>query len=123
MIATAALAIEKASSQGRNECAIVVQMASSHSTRGGRPSDGQPHASRCTGVVAHTVVAALVLGLVHHKSAPVTGRRRAECTAGRRSGAPNGSRNGNYRHGRYTKEVAVTRRWIQEARELLRKLK
>jgi hypothetical protein len=39
------------------------------------------------------------------------------------SGAPQGARNGNYKHGRYTKEVAATRRWIQEARELLRKLK
>jgi len=39
------------------------------------------------------------------------------------SGAPQGARNGNYKHGRYTKEVAATRRWIQEARVLLSKLR
>jgi hypothetical protein len=37
------------------------------------------------------------------------------------SGAPAGARNGNFRHGRYTKEVAAARRWIREAVELLRK--
>ena len=58
------------------------------------------------------------------KSAPVTGRRRCRMHGGAAgSGAPTGSRNGNFRHGRYTKEVAATRRWIQEARELLGKLK
>jgi hypothetical protein len=58
------------------------------------------------------------------KSAPVTGRRRCRMHGGAAgSGAPPGSRNGNYRHGRYTQEVAATRRWIREARELLGKLK
>ena len=58
------------------------------------------------------------------KSAPVTGRRRCRMHGGADgSGAPQGARNGNYKHGRYTKEVVATRRWIQEARELLRKLK
>jgi hypothetical protein len=28
------------------------------------------------------------------------------------SGAPRGSNNGNYKHGRYTKEVSVTREWL-----------
>jgi hypothetical protein len=56
------------------------------------------------------------------KSAPVTGRRRCRMHGGAAgSGAPSGPRNGNFRHGRYTKEVAATRRWIREAIELLRK--
>ncbi|MGB6396333.1 MAG: HGGxSTG domain-containing protein [Bradyrhizobium sp.] len=56
------------------------------------------------------------------KSAPVTRRRRCRMHGGAAgSGAPSGERNGNFRHGRYTKEVAATRRWIREAIELLRK--
>jgi hypothetical protein len=39
------------------------------------------------------------------------------------SGAPAGARNGNFRHGRYTKEVAATRRWLREAAKLLRKIR
>jgi hypothetical protein len=35
------------------------------------------------------------------------------------SGAPRGSKNGNYKHGRYTAEVAATRRWIREAIQTL----
>ena len=31
------------------------------------------------------------------------------------SGAPKGTKNGNYKHGRYTKEVAATRQWLREA--------
>jgi hypothetical protein len=38
------------------------------------------------------------------------------------SGAPKGERNGNYKHGRYTKEVAATRRWLRDAIHMLRKL-
>jgi hypothetical protein len=38
------------------------------------------------------------------------------------SGAPKGERNGNYKHGRYTAEVAATRRWLREATHMLRKL-
>jgi hypothetical protein len=30
--------------------------------------------------------------------------------------------NGNYKHGRYTKEVAATRRWLREATHMLREL-
>jgi hypothetical protein len=44
------------------------------------------------------------------KLAPVSGRRRK------------GSKNGNYKHGRYTEEVAATRRWLREANHMLRKL-
>jgi hypothetical protein len=36
------------------------------------------------------------------------------------SGAPKGAKNGNYKHGRYTMEVAATRRWIREAIQTLR---
>ena len=36
------------------------------------------------------------------------------------TGAPSGERNGNYKHGRYTKEVIATRRWLREATQLLR---
>jgi hypothetical protein len=39
------------------------------------------------------------------------------------SGAPRGSKNGNYKHGRYTAEVAATRRWRREATHMLCELK
>ncbi|SIO66978.1 hypothetical protein SAMN05443247_11594 [Bradyrhizobium erythrophlei] len=55
------------------------------------------------------------------KSAPVTGRRRCRMHGGADgSGAPKGERNGNYKHGRYTAELANTRRWIREAIRTLR---
>ena len=55
------------------------------------------------------------------KSAPVTGRRRCRMHGGAYgSGAPSGSRNGNFRHGRYTAEVAATRRWLRETTRMLR---
>ena len=38
------------------------------------------------------------------------------------SGAPKGGRNGNYKHGRYTAEVAATRRWLREAIHTLQEL-
>ena len=58
------------------------------------------------------------------KSAPVTGRRRCRMHGGAEgSGAPTGARNGNFRHGRYTKEVAATRRWLREATRLLRRVR
>jgi hypothetical protein len=58
------------------------------------------------------------------KSAPVTGRRRCRMHGGADgSGAPKGARNGNYKHGRYTKEVAATRSWLREAIHTLRELK
>jgi hypothetical protein len=42
------------------------------------------------------------------KSAPVTGRRRCRMHGDADgSGAPRGSKNGNYKHGRYTAEVAA----------------
>jgi hypothetical protein len=41
----------------------------------------------------------------------------------KRSGAPEGSKNGNYKHGRYTKEVTATRQWLREATHMLRDLK
>jgi hypothetical protein len=57
------------------------------------------------------------------KSAPVAGRRRCRMHGGADgSGAPKGARNGNYKHGRYTKEVAATRRWLREAAHMLREL-
>lgn len=58
------------------------------------------------------------------KSAPVTGRRRCRMHGGAAgSGAPSGSKNGNYKHGRYTEEVAATRQWLREAIDTLRELK
>jgi hypothetical protein len=58
------------------------------------------------------------------KSAPVTGRRRCRMHGGAAgSGAPTGARNGNFRHGRYTKEVAATRHWLREATQLLRRVR
>jgi len=58
------------------------------------------------------------------KSAPVTGRRRCRMHGGADgSGAPKGARNGNYKHGRYTKEVAATRWWLREAIHTLHELK
>ena len=57
------------------------------------------------------------------KSAPVTGRRRCRMHGDADgSGAPSGSRNGNYKHGRYTAEVAATRSWLREAIELRKRL-
>jgi hypothetical protein len=57
------------------------------------------------------------------KSAPVTGRRRCRMHGGAAgSGAPSGSKNGNYKHGRYTAEVAATRSWLREATQMLRGL-
>jgi hypothetical protein len=57
------------------------------------------------------------------KSAPVTSRRRCRMHGGADgSGAPKGERNGNYEHGRYTKEVAATRQWLREAIHSLREL-
>jgi hypothetical protein len=38
------------------------------------------------------------------------------------SGAPSGPRNGNFKHGRYTEEVAATRRWLREATQMFRDL-
>jgi glucans biosynthesis protein len=55
------------------------------------------------------------------KSAPVTGRQRCRMHGGADgSGAPKGARNGNYKHGRYTKEMVATRRWLREATHMLR---
>jgi len=39
------------------------------------------------------------------------------------SGAPKGSKNGNYKHGRYTKELTATRQWLREATHMLRDMK
>ena len=33
-----------------------------------------------------------------------------------------GTATGNYKHGRYTKEVAATRQWLREATHMLRDL-
>ncbi len=38
------------------------------------------------------------------------------------SGAPRGSKNGNYNHGRYTAEVAASRRRLREATKMLHDL-
>jgi hypothetical protein len=57
------------------------------------------------------------------KSAPVTGRRRCRMHGGAHgSGAPSGSRNGKYKHGRYTVEMVAARRWLREATRTLRDL-
>ena len=57
------------------------------------------------------------------KSAPVAGRRRCRMHGGADgSGAPQGSKNGNFKHGRYTKEVAAARQWLREATHMLRDL-
>jgi hypothetical protein len=57
------------------------------------------------------------------KSSPVTGRRRCRMHGGADgSGAPSGSRNGNYKHGRRTAEMIATRRWLRETTRMLRDL-
>ena len=57
------------------------------------------------------------------RSAPVTGRSRCRMHGGAHgSGAPSGSRNGNYKHGRYTAETIATRRWLRETVHALREL-
>jgi hypothetical protein len=40
----------------------------------------------------------------------------------RRQRRTSGSRDGNYKHGRYTAEVAATRRWLRETIHMLRDL-
>ena len=58
------------------------------------------------------------------KSAPVTGRRRCRMHGGAPgSGAPSGSRNGNFKHGRYSAEMTAARRWLREATRMLRDLR
>lgn len=57
------------------------------------------------------------------KSAPVTGRRRCRMHGGAHgSGAPSGSRNGNFKHGRYTAEMVAARQWLREATRMLHEL-
>ncbi len=57
------------------------------------------------------------------KSVPVRGRRRCRMHGGADgSGAPSGSRNGNYKHGRYTAEMVATRQWLREATRMLHEL-
>jgi hypothetical protein len=49
------------------------------------------------------------------RSPAVIGRRRCRMHGGARgSGGPKGSRNGNYKHGRYTAEAVASRRWIRQ---------
>jgi hypothetical protein len=58
------------------------------------------------------------------KSAPVTGRRRCRMHCGADGGgAPRGSWNGNYKHGRYTGEMTAARRWLRETTRMIRELK
>ena len=38
------------------------------------------------------------------------------------TGARRGSKNGNYKHGRYTQELAATRQWLREAIHTLHEL-
>jgi hypothetical protein len=55
------------------------------------------------------------------RSPAVTGRRRCRMHGGAPgSGGPKGSRNGNYKHGRYTAEAITSRRWV---RQLIRDVK
>ena len=49
------------------------------------------------------------------RSPSVAGRKRCRMHGGAQgSGGPKGARNGNYKHGRYTGEAIVTRRWLRE---------
>jgi hypothetical protein len=51
------------------------------------------------------------------------GGEGAECTLALTAVAHReGARNGNYKHGRYTKEVTATRRWLREATHMFREL-
>jgi len=38
------------------------------------------------------------------------------------SGGPNGPRNGNYKHGRYTAEAIASRRWLRDKTREVRAL-
>jgi hypothetical protein len=44
---------------------------------------------------------------------PVEGRRRCRLHGGLSSGAPRGSRNGNYKSGEWTAEAIEERRWLR----------
>jgi hypothetical protein len=49
------------------------------------------------------------------RSPAVTGRRRCRMHGGAPgSGGPKGSRNGNYKHGRYTAEAIASGRWLRQ---------
>jgi hypothetical protein len=54
------------------------------------------------------------------QSPAVTGRRRCRMHGGAPgSGGPKGSRNGNYKHGRYSADAVASRRWLrQQTRQL-----
>ena len=62
------------------------------------------------------------------RSPAVRGKARCRMHGGAKgSGAPRGERNGNYRHGLFTREAIEERRWItalvRESQELLSSLK
>jgi hypothetical protein len=44
---------------------------------------------------------------------PVRGRERCRLHGGLSPGAPRGARNGNYKHGGWTKEAIEERRWLR----------
>jgi hypothetical protein len=75
--------------------------------------------SRCHRLIAAEPkhkIRAMQISAGHRPTAVPDARRR------RRSGAPSGSRNGNYKHGRYTAEVAAMRGWLREVTQMLREL-
>jgi len=91
--------------------------------RGEIKIDGQPRLAETEAVSQANRWGAKTKSGAPCKSAPVTGRRRCRMHGGADgSGAPTGSKNGNYKHGRHTKEVAATRRWLREAVHMLRDL-
>jgi hypothetical protein len=62
------------------------------------------------------------------RSPAVTGKRRCRMHGGAPgSGGPKGSRNGNYKHGRYTAEAVASGRWLRyqtrEVRALTKRLR
>jgi hypothetical protein len=57
----------------------------------------------------------------------IRGKERCRLHGGRSPGAPKGEMNGNYRHGRYTREMLAERRQLtellRESRELLSRVR
>jgi hypothetical protein len=106
--------------------AQVVGIINQDETSQGRETknDGQPMHPGETGHVSQAApCGAKTRSGAPCKSAPVTGRRRCRMHGGADgSGAPRGNKNGNYKHGRYTEEVAATRRWLRDAAHMIRKL-
>jgi hypothetical protein len=99
--------IEGAKPRDEIECALVIQMACTHSA-----AMAVGHRSVVRGG-AHSQCGAKTRAGTACQSPPVPGRKRCQLHGGLSPGAPGGSRNGNYRRGDWTSEAIEERRWLR----------